>query len=219
MKNITKTDLIKDANTYYGVRGITNNILQNYISMGLIERLDSDHVKGVWGSVSYWPKSTPGMFYLIDVLKNQGFGLMEIKRYLDLTKLDSRETLNKIRDIMKEDSELIEIKNQVCEEDYKKILKLYNLRKSLKMSECEKFKRVIELRAYAEMDYKEITNILIKSFKDIKNKNDLDKIQDNLDNPGIEINIDDPEKAYISVTYKEPFNKTVLFTKDKIEAV
>jgi DNA-binding transcriptional MerR regulator len=225
MKSITKKGLLEDAKTYYGIDNITNTILQNYIKIGLIKRVGFEHEKGIAGSVSYFPKNTPGILHLIRVLQDQGIKLSTIKKYMDLIKLDSEESLKEIKRMIKEyediNSEIgtdLEIKNLLSEDSYKKILKFKRFKQSL--TEYERFNKFIELRAYAEIDCNELSTILTENLKNVKNQEDLNKIQDNLDNPKIEIKeLDNIEKAYILVSYKEPFNIDVMFKKNEIKII
>jgi DNA-binding transcriptional MerR regulator len=225
MGKITKKELLNVAKEYYGIYEISNTILQNYIKIGLIERVGFGHERGIAGSVSYFPKNTPGILHLIRVLQDRGIKLSTIKKYMDLIKLDSEESLKEIKRMIKEHDDInseigtdLEIKNLLSEDSYKKILQFKRFKQSLTEYEIF-FNGFIELRAYAELDYNKLPDILTENLKKVRNQNDLDKIQNNLDNPDIEINIDVPEKAHILVTYKEPFNMNVLFTRNKIEVL
>jgi len=222
MKTLTKIEVLEDAKKYYGIEKISNMILQNYIKKGLITRIDYYHEKGTSGSIAIYPKNTPGMLYLIRVMQDQGMKLKELKGYLSLFRLD-REAIRDIEDIINEDAiqkkELL-FSNGITPETrnlmLKKIpLKLLNQR-ALKITKLEKFKKIIGLRAYAELDYKDITEIIIRKSKDLDSFN---QIQDSLDSPTISINIDDIEDPLIQVEYSEPFNKIVAFTKNKSEVI
>ncbi|MBA7670133.1 hypothetical protein ES703_78276 [subsurface metagenome] len=222
MKTLTKIEVLEDAKKYYGIEKISNMILQNYIKKGLITRIDYYHEKGTSGSIAIYPKNTPGMLYLIRVMQDQGMKLKELKGYLSLFRLD-REAIRDIEDIINEDAiqkkELL-FSNGITPETrnlmLKKIpLKLLNQR-ALKITRFEKFKKIIGLRAYAELDYKNITEIIIRKSKDLDSFN---QIQDSLDSPTIDINIDDVNDPLIQVEYSEPFNKIVAFTKNKSEII
>jgi len=162
------------------------------------------------------------MLYLIRVMQDQGMKLKELRGYLSLFRLN-REAVIDIKDLINEDNiqkkELL-FSNGITPETrdlmLKKIpLKLLNQR-ALKITKLEKFNKIIGLRAYAELDYKDITEIIIRKSKDLDSFN---QIQDSLDSPTIDINIDDIEDPQILVEYKEPFNKIVLFSKNKSEVI
>ncbi len=220
MKTLTKIEVLEDAKKYFGLARITNIALQNYIKKGLIKRIDHFHKKGIKGSVAIYPKNTPGMLYLIRILQDQGMKLKEIGGYLSLFKLDY-EAIRDIKEIIEEDKkyreEILfkegitpEIKTYLLKEVP---LKLLNIRK-LTITRLEKFNRIIELRAYSELDYKGIAEIIIKNSKDLESFN---KTQDRLQNPTIDIDIEDSQ---IRVSYKEPFNRLVLFSKNnKVEII
>lgn len=53
MIKIIKKELLEDANNYYGKRIPTDTILQNYIAIELIKRLDFGSEEGTRGSVAY----------------------------------------------------------------------------------------------------------------------------------------------------------------------
>ncbi len=217
---LTKIEVLEDAKKYFGLARITNIALQNYIKKGLIKRIDHFHKKGVKGSVAIYPKNTPGILYLIRILQDQGMKLNEIGGYLSLFKLDYEE-IRDIKEIIDEDKrykEEILFKEGITSEIKAYLLsevplKLLNLR-NLTITRLEKFNKIIELRAYSELDCKEVAEIIIKNSKDLDSFN---KIQDHLQNPTINIDIED---AQIRVEYKEPFKKIVLFTKNnKIEVI
>jgi len=228
-KIISKKEFMSDLKTYFSL-DIHINVLRNYIKLGLIQRISYQHKKGVVGSTAEYPRHTPGMIYLIHTLKTKGFKLKEIKIYLDLLMLDF-EALRDIRDIIESDKRskkniLFEkgITPEVREYMLKEIpLKLLNL-KNLQITRWEKFEQIIELRAYAELNYKQLTKTIIENSKDLSSFN---KIQEILDSPGVETNIDKIDltkedsikEAYISVRYGEPFYKTVLFKENKIEVI
>ncbi|MBA7493079.1 hypothetical protein ES702_03634 [subsurface metagenome] len=217
---LTKIEVLSNASKYFGLDRITNIALQNYIKKGLIKRIDHFHKKGVKGSVAIYPKNTPGILYLIRILQDQGMKLNEIGGYLSLFKLDYEE-IRDIKEIIDEDKrykEEILFKEGITSEIKAYLLsevplKLLNLR-NLTITRLEKFNKIIELRAYSELDCKEVAEIIIKNSKDLDSFN---KIQDHLQNPTINIDIED---AQIRVEYKEPFKKIVLFTKNnKIEVI
>jgi len=219
---LTKIEVLENATKYFGLKKISNMILQNYIKKGLITRIDYFHEKGTSGSIAIYPKNTPGMLYLIRVLQDQGMKLKEIGGYLSLFKLGYEE-IRDIKEIIDEDKkykEEILFKEGITPEIkvylLKEVpLKLLNLR-NLTITKLEKFKKIIGLRAYAELDYKIISEIIIRKSTDLDSFN---QIQDSLDSPTIDINIDDIEDPQILVSYNEPFNKIVLFTKNKSEVI
>jgi len=214
---LTKIEVLSNASKYFGLARITNIALQNYIKKGLIKRIDHFHKKGVKGSVAIYPKNTPGMLYLIRIMQDQGMKLKEIGGYLSLFKLDY-EAIRDIKEIIDEDKryreEILfkegitpEIKDYLLKNVPLKLLKLRNLT----ITRLEKFKRIIELKAYSHLDCKKITEIIIENSKDQKA---FYKIQDKLDSPTIDINIDDVNDPLIQVEYSEPFNRNVLFSKN-----
>jgi hypothetical protein len=218
MNKITKRQLFEDTQIFFDIK-ITDTIMQNYIKIGLIKRLDCCHLLGTRGSVSYFEKNTPGIFYMIDILKSQGFELREIKEYFELLKLDTPEKIEKIRKIkgidrvQKETINIlfnravdVEDRNQVLRERPAKLL----VREKFKVDDFEDLKKIIELRAYAELDYAQILDIIIDFSKDLEALNMAKRI---LDNPETIIS---PEIPEIKVIYSEPFKKQVLFSKDKI---
>lgn len=222
MKTLTKIEVLEDSRKYFGIEKISNIMLKNYIKKGLIKRLKHFHKKGVKGSVATYPKNTPGMLYLIRVLQDQGMKLLEIGGYLSLFKLDHEE-IRDIKEIIDEDKrykeEILfkegitpEVKAYLLKEVPLKLLRL----KNLAISRLEKFNKIIALKSYAELDYKDITEIIIRKSKNLDSFN---QIQEQLDSPTIDINIDDIEDPQILVEYKEPFNKIVLFTKNKSEVI
>jgi len=228
-KIISKKEFMSDLKTYFAL-DIHINVLRNYIKLGLVKRISYQHKKGVVGSTAEYPKNTAGLIYLIHTLKTKGFKLKEIKIYLDLLKVDF-EALRDIRDIIDSDKRFKQnilfregVTPETREYMLKEIpLKLLNL-KNLKITRWEKFQQVIKLRAYAELDCKEISEIIIRNSKDLKAFN---KIQKNLSYPGVDTNIDKIDltnkdsikEAYISVRYGEPFYKTVLFKENQIEVI
>ncbi|MBA7492313.1 hypothetical protein ES702_02863 [subsurface metagenome] len=220
MKTLTKIEVLEDSRKYFGLEKISNIMLKNYIKKGLITRIDHFHKKGVRGSIATYPKNTPGILYLIRVLQDHGIKLKEIKGYLSLFKLDHK-AVRDIKDIIEEDriyKENILFKEGITPEVKEYLLKevplkLLNLR-NLTITRLEKFNKIIKLRAYAELDYKKITEIIIENSKDQKAFNRIQKI---LDSPPIYL--DDIDNAEISVIYEKPFNINVLFKKDKIEVI
>lgn len=221
MKTLDKSEVLKDAKKYFDVE-TSSGMLQFYITKGMITRIDHYHEKGVSGSVSIFPPNTPGMLYLIRVLQDQGMKLKEIRGFLSLLELNY-EAIRDIKDIIEEDKKYREdilFKEGITPEVKQYILKEVPLKfmrlKKLKITRLEKFNKIIELRAYAELDYKEITDLIIRKSKDLDSFN---QIQDSLDSPTIDIDIDDIEDAQILVSYDEPFNKSVKFSKNKIEVI
>lgn len=217
MKTLTKIEVLEEAKEYFGIENISNMILQNYIAKGLITRIRHFHEKGISGSVAIYPKNTPGMLYLIRMMQDRGMQLKEIRGYLRLLELD-HEAIIDIKKIIEEDERYREdilfkegitpeIKDYILENVPLKLLKL----RKLKITRKEKLYKIIELRAYAELDYKEITNLI----KNSNNLEALNKIEKALEDPEIpeidDKNLDIPE---IKVIYKEPVNKEVVFKKD-----
>jgi len=220
---MTKTQLLKDASTYFSMpqEEITTGKLFYYASKGLIKHGEKKANPLKRGSLSVYPKNTPGLLYMIDVLQKQGFQLSEIKEYLDLTELKD---INRLKAILEEDRKfneemyfLIGIDKEIKDYLIKNVpLNLINQEKIL--TKLDYLKKVIELRAYAELNYKEITNLIISNADKIIAK---DKIIDSvfynvLDNPEISINLRN-EAAQISVLYKDPINKKVMFSEEGIE--
>jgi DNA-binding transcriptional MerR regulator len=221
-KLLTKKELFDDLEKYfaikYGFENLTERIFYHYISIGLIE-VGKQERGGRRGSTSYYPQNTAGIIYLIESLKDRGFTLGEIKEYLDLLKLDNIEKIKSLKteyDMFKKQIGIYQgITNDIRETILNEVpLRLLNL-KNFKITRYEKLKSVIELRAYAELDYRELTDKIIEFTKD-KDIKTLNKIGDILDKPEIEINTDKPE---ITVTYKKPLNKKVIFTPGSIEVV
>jgi len=228
-KIISKKEFMSDLKTYFSL-DIHINVLRNYIKHGLVKRIKYQHKKGVVGSTAEYPKNTAGLIYLIHTLKTKGFKLKEIKIYLDLLKL-SLEAVRDIKDIIDDDKRFKQnilfregVTQEVREYMLKEIpLKLLNL-KNLQITRYEKFEQIIRLRAYAELNYKQLTKTIIENSKDLSSFN---KIQEILDSPGVETNIDKIDltkedsikEAYISVRYGEPFYKTVLFKEGQIEVI
>lgn len=217
---IDKTQLTKDAEMYFGIKDISSSKLFYYSKMGLIEFIEKIGNPAGKGSISLYAKNTPGILYFINQLQGQGFQLIEIKEYLDLIKLND---ITQIQNILEEDTGFNEempfllgidkkIKEYLIENvpinlfDYKKIL-----------TRLDYLERAVKLRAYAELDYKELTEIIVKNTKIIKKGSKFESIfNDILDNPGIEINLDIPE---IKVIYKEPVSKTVIFKQNSIQVL
>lgn len=230
---ITKKEFMSDLKTYFSIEDLTRIKLQNYIKIGLIKRLKHYHTKGQVGSQADYPKNSPGMIYLIKFMKERRMKLREIRSYLDLLELNL-EAVRDIKDIIEDDRrhrENILFKEGITPEikDYllKEIpLKLLDLKK-LTITRFERLKQIITLRAYAELDQKEITEIIIRNSKDLDSINKINKIEEILNSPGVETNIDKIDltnkdsikEAYISVRYGEPFYKTVLFKEGQIEVI
>ena len=224
---ISKREFMSDLKTYYGIEEVSKIKLQNYVKIGLIKRLKHYHKKGKIGSQADYPQNSPGLIYLIKVMGDRRVKLKDIKTYLDLLSLNF-ESVRDIKDIIEEDKRYREnmlFKEGITPEtkDYllKEIpLKLLDLKK-FKITNFERLKRIIKLRAYAELDYKEITKLIIENSKE------FNKIQEILDSPGVETNIDKIDltnkdsikEAYISVRYAEPFYITVLFKENQIEVI
>jgi len=227
---ITKREFMSDLKTYFSIEDLTRIKLQNYIKIGLIKRLKHYHTKGQVGSQADYPKNSPGMIYLIKFMKDRRMKLRDIRSYLDLLELNL-EAVRDIKDIIEDDRrhrENILFKEGITPEikDYllKEIpLKLLNLKK-FTITRFERLKQIIIQRAYAELDQKEITEIISRNSKDLDS---INKIQENIDPPGVETNIDKLDltkedsikEAYISVRYGEPFYKTVLFKENQIEVI
>jgi len=155
------------------------------------------------------------MLYLIRIMQDRGMKLKEIGGYLSLFRLD-HEAVRDIKEIIEEDKkykeEILfkkgitpEIKDYLLKNVPLKLLKLRNL----VITRLEKFNKIISLKAYSELDSKDITEIIIKNSKDLDSFN---LIQDKLDSPTIYL--DDIDNAEISVIYEKPFNRNVLFTKN-----
>ncbi|RXG62622.1 hypothetical protein ES695_21160 [Candidatus Atribacteria bacterium 1244-E10-H5-B2] len=221
MKGITKIQLLEDAKKYYGI-DISNNILQNYLKIGLIRRLDFDHVKGIRGSVSYFPLNTPGIFYLIEVLQKQEMKLKTIKKYADLLEFNNIEIIQNM--IEKQNRALAEIdhrldigqnqKQILDKESFDRILSFKLLQRSLLRNEFFEFNRFIELRAYAELDYKEVTEAIIKYVN--STAFDITKLNDTLDFPDIKINLKSTVIP-ITVKYSEPINRLICFSNKGVK--
>lgn len=165
---------------------------------------------------------------------------MEIKELFDkikLNKLDSffdlleLKNINEIKQIIEENirfEKSIFARLGITPEQKKNLLEnypidLYDYKKLI--TRYDVFERVIADHAFSKLDFNEIAELANKS--EIKRSwiqyNDGTKelivsshIDDVLDNPEIEINLDKPE---ITVTYKAPLNKTVIFTPGSIEVV
>lgn len=229
-KIISKKEFMSDLKTYFSIDDLSRIKLQNYIKIGLIKRLKHYHTKGQVGSQADYPKNSPGMIYLIKFMKDRRMKLRDIRSYLDLLELNL-EAVRDIKDIIEDDRrhrENILFKEGITPEikDYllKEIpLKLLDLKK-LTITRFERLKQIITLRAYAELDQKEITEIINRNSKDLDS---INKIQEILDSPGVETNIDKLDltkedsikEVYISVRYGKPFYKTVLFKENKIEVI
>lgn len=229
-KIISKKEFMSDLKTYFSIDDLSRIKLQNYIKIGLIKRLKHYHTKGQVGSQADYPKNSPGMIYLIKFMKDRRMKLRDIRSYLDLLELNL-EAVRDIKDIIEDDRrhrENILFKEGITPEikDYllKEIpLKLLDLKK-LTITRFERLKQIITLRAYAELDQKEITEIINRNSKDLDS---INKIQEILDSPGVETNIDKLDltkedsikEVYISVRYGKPFYKTVLFKENKVEVI
>lgn len=212
---LEKTQLIKDAYLYFGIpeSDITTAKLFNYQKRGLIDYQGKKGNPLSKGSISLYAKNTPGLLYLIENLQKQGYQLAEIKDYLDLIKLND---IEKIKNILREHRKfeeemllLIGIDKEIKEYIIKNVpLNLFNYEKIL--TKLDHLKKVIQLRAYAELDYRELTSIIIANADKIIIKGNVTKsiFNDILDNPDIEINIDTQE---IKVIYPAPVNKQIIF--------
>lgn len=225
MKKITKTELLEEIKKFYGITSLTNNILQNYLAKGLIKRLDHTFVKGIRGSVAYFPENTPGLIYLIETLKNEGYELIEIKKYLDLIKLNSVEVLNKIKWLI--DQDRIYKEKIIYKEGISPKTKAFLLKEIIlnpKITGYGKLEKVISLKAYSEIDRLEIARLILENSQNLKAVDDL---QEKLENPEIKTNIDKLDlneknaidRAYISVKYDDPFNIDVLFKRNEIRII
>ncbi len=222
MEAITKLKLLEDAKNYYGIEGISNNILQNYLKIGLIKRLDFDHVKGIRGSVSYFPINTPGMFYLIKTLQDQEMKLKTIKKYMDLLGFKNIEILKNM--IEKHNRVLAEIDNRLDtgqnqkqtldKKSFNRILNFRLLQRSLVRNEFFEFNRFLELRAYVEIDYRELAEVIIKYVN--STAFDIEKLNDTIDFPEIKINLEN-KIVPISVKYADPLNYLVCFSSNGIK--
>lgn len=208
---ITKKELIKICKDKFGIE-ITRGILDFYSRIyKLIESGQIERIKGITGSVSFWPEDTPKLLYTIRTLKECGYKikLEEMKYWLNLLKL-SEGSIKEIRKIQEEDedfNENIELKIGITPAQKKYLLKNYPLKlfdyKKL-ITRLDILKRVIKERSYSELDF---TDLKIETSKNIN------KLEKSLDNPEIEINLDIPE---IKVIYKEPISKEIIFKKDSL---
>jgi len=214
MKTLTKTELLADTERYFGIE-ITSMILHNNIAKGLIKRIDHFHEKGTSGSIAIFPKNSPCLFYLVKICVSKGLRLKDIAEYLRLLEKLDHEAIREIKNIIEEDKRYREgilfnegitakTKDFILENVPLQVLRL----KNLTITRKEKLFKIISLRAHAELDYKEISNTIVRNSKDLK---EFNKIQEILDSPIIDINIENVEEAFISVRYDEPFKNHVLF--------
>lgn len=215
---IEKTQLKKDACLYFHIpeADITTAKLFYYQKRGLIEYQGKKGNPLAKGSVSFYSKNTPGLLYLIEKLQKQGYQLAEIGESLELIKLND---IEKLKVIVEEDETfnnemffLIGIDKEIKKYIIKNIpLKLFNFEKIL--TRLDRLKKVIELRAYAELDYKKLASIMNSNADKIIIKNNIAEsiFNDILDYPEIEINL---HISKIRVTYSDPVNKKVVFFKD-----
>ncbi len=223
---IRKKELIEYTKNNYGIK-VTNRMLNWYCKIGLLEPGIMERFAGVTGSVSYWKEDTPKLLYVIKKLKSEGFKvkIKEMKYWLDLLNLNEKD-IEEIKKIQEEDSEFnrnimfslgIKLKDKTdLLNNYP--LKLFDYKKLI--TRLDIFKRVVILRAYAELDQKKITEIYINSgiVTTVQDGMSLtkSKIDDILDNPKIVINLEIPE---IRVNYGGPVNKEVVFKKDGLSEV
>lgn len=238
---ITKDILIKLANNY-GIK-VTDKLLNWYKNLKLIEPSNQKRLPGIPGTVSFYKDDTLKLLYVIQDLKETGYKLTlkEIKYYLDLLKLDKK-SIEEIEKIKREDTDykkdiLFTIGITPKQKEYllnNIPLKLLNYKKLI--TRLDIFKRVVSLRAYAELDQEEITKIItnnINNGPEINRQKMLDEIikkdklkfiefkysrpiDDILDNPKISINLKNAT-APISAKYAEPVNYLVCFSNKGIK--
>lgn len=238
---ITKDKLIKIAK----INGIkaTDRLLNWYKNLKLIEPSNKRRLPGIPGTVSFYRDDTLKLLYIIQNLKETGYRLTlkKIKYYLDLLKLDEKST-GEIEKIKREDTEyrkdiLFSLGITPKQKDYlldNIPLKLLNYKKLI--TRLDIFKRVVGLRAFAEIDQDEITKIItsgINSGIEINRQNMLDEIikkgklksiefkhsrsiDDILDNPVIKINLKN-KTVPISAKYADPVNYLVCFSNKGIK--
>jgi len=217
---ITKDELREIAKNY-GIK-LTDRLLNHYCELGLIEHSIKKKLPGVPGTVSFWKEVTPKILYVIQDLKSEGYKikLKKIKYWLDLFNL-SENDVEKIRKMQREDMEYnrdILFSIGITPEQKKDLLNNYPLKlfdyKKL-ITQLDIFKKVVSFKAYVELNQKEITKIYVDSGTVTKVQYGISftksPIDDILDNPKIDINLDIPE---IRVSYSDPVNKEVVFKKD-----
>jgi hypothetical protein len=163
---------------------------------------------------------------------------MEIKELFDKIKLDKLDSffdllelknINEIKQIIEENirfEKSIFSRLGITPEQKKNLLEnypidLYDYNKLI--TRYDVFERVILDSAYSKLDFNEIAELANKSkikrtwiqYNDgTKEPIVSSQIDDILDNPEIEINIDRPE---IIVTYESPLNRKVIFTPGNVE--
>ncbi|MBA7583991.1 hypothetical protein ES708_25943 [subsurface metagenome] len=238
---ITKDKLIKIAK----INGIkaTDRLLNWYKNLKLIEPSKRKRFPGIPGTVSFYKNDTLKLLYVIKNLKETGYRLKlrEIRYYLDLLKLDNEST-REIEKIKRENAEyrkdiLFSIGITPEQKEYlldNIPLKLLNCKKLI--TRLDIFKRVVGLRAFAELDQGEITKVItsdINSRPEINRQNMLDEIikkgklkslefkysrsiDDILDNPKISINLKNAT-APISAEYLDPVNRLVCFSNKGVK--
>ena len=222
---ITKDELREIAKDYE--IKLTDRLLNHYYKLGLIEHSIMKRLKGIPGTVSFWKEDTPKILYVIQNLKEKGYKikLKEIKYWLDLLNLNEK-NIQEIKKIQEEDSEFnrnIMFSFGISLEDKEYLLnniplKQFDYKKLI--TRLDILKRVLIERAYIELDYEKIISIAKKSrplitwTKINKYEKEIiveDRVDDILNNPKIEINLDILE---IRVNYDKPVNKEVIFKKD-----
>ena len=217
---ITKDELKEIAKNYE--LKLTDRLLNHYCELGLIEHSIMKRLPGIPGTVSFWKEDTPKILYVIQNLKNKGYKikLKEMKYWLDLLNLNEK-SIEEIKEIQEEDSEfnrniMFSLGIELYDKDYllnRIPLKLFDYEKLI--TRLDIFKRVASLRAYIELDQEEITKIYDDSGTVTKVQYGISftksPIDDILDNPKININLDIPE---IKVIYEKPVSKEVVFKKD-----
>ncbi len=238
---ITKDKLIKIAK----INGIkaTDRLLNWYKNLKLIEPSKRKRFPGIPGTVSFYKSDTLKLLYVIKNLKETGYRLKlkEIRYYMDLLKLDNEST-EEIEKIKREDIEYrkdILFSLGITPEQKEYLLdniplKLLNCKKLI--TRLDIFKRVVGLRAFAELDQGEITKVItsdINSGPEINRQNMLDEIikksklkslefkysrqiDDILDNPVIQINLKN-DVVSLSATYADPINRLVCFSNKGVK--
>jgi ribosomal protein S18 len=148
--------------------------------------------------------------------------LKTIKKYADLLEFKNIEILKNM--IEKYNRALAEIDNRLDtgqnqkkpldKESFGRILNFRLLQRSLIRNEFVEFKRFVELRAYAELDYKELTEVIIKYVN--STTFDITKLNDTLDFPDIKINLKSTVVP-ITVKYSLPINRLICFSNKGVK--